>query len=48
MVLSAVDATGDLSNINLASGAPCSLSTGLIEYLVPLDNNLALSKWMVE
>jgi len=48
MVLSAVDATGDLSNINLASGAPCSLSTGLIEYLVPLDNNLALSEWMVE
>jgi hypothetical protein len=48
MVLSAVDATGDLSNIDPASGTPCALSTGLIEYLVPLDNNLALSEWTVE
>jgi hypothetical protein len=46
-VLSAVDATGDRSNINLASGAPCALLTGLIEYLVPLDNNLGLSEWTV-
>jgi hypothetical protein len=48
MVLSAVDATGDLSNIDPASGTPCALLTGLIEYLVPLDNNLALSEWTVE
>jgi hypothetical protein len=47
MVLSEVDATGDLSNIDLASGAPCALLTGLIEYLVPLDNNLGLSEWTV-
>jgi hypothetical protein len=47
MVLSSVDATGDLSNIDPASGAPCALLTGLIEYLVPLDNNLGLSEWTV-
>jgi hypothetical protein len=47
MVLSSVDATGDLSNIAPASGAPCALLTGLIEYLVPLDNNLGLSEWTV-
>jgi hypothetical protein len=46
-LLSAVDATGDLSNINVASGAPCALLSGLIEYLVPLDNNLGLSRWTV-
>jgi len=46
-LLSAVDATGDLSNIDPASGAPCALSPGLIEYLVPLDNNLGLSEWTV-
>jgi hypothetical protein len=47
-LLSAVDATGDLSNIEPASGAPCALLPGLIEYLVPLDNNLGLSEWTVE
>ena len=47
MVLSSVDATGDLSNIDPANGAPCALLTGLIEYLVPLDNNLGLSEWTV-
>ncbi|MBV8455963.1 MAG: hypothetical protein JO122_05045 [Acetobacteraceae bacterium] len=46
-LLSAVDATGDLSNINTASGAPCALLPSLIEYLVPLDNNLGLSEWTV-
>ena len=46
-ILCAVDATGDLSNINPASNAPCALLPGLIEYLVPLDNNLGLSEWMV-
>jgi hypothetical protein len=47
MVLSAVNATGDLSNIEPASGTPCALLTGLIEYLVPLDNNLGLREWTV-
>jgi hypothetical protein len=47
MVLSTVDATGDRSNIDPASGAPCALLPGLIEYLVPLDNNLGLSEWTV-
>jgi len=46
-LLCAVDATGDLSNINPASNAPCALLPGLIEHLVPLDNNLGLSEWMV-
>jgi hypothetical protein len=47
MVLSAVDATGDRSNIDPAGGAPCALLPGLIEYLVPLDNNLGLREWTV-
>jgi hypothetical protein len=46
-LLSAVTASGDLSNIDPASGAPCALSASLIEYLVPLDNNLGLSQWTV-
>jgi len=47
MVLSAVDAPGDRSNIYPGGGAPCALLAGLIEYLVPLDNNLGLSEWTV-
>jgi hypothetical protein len=46
-LLSAVDATGDLTNINPTSGTPCALLPSLIEYLVPLDNNLGLSEWTV-
>jgi hypothetical protein len=49
-ILVEVDAPGDRSNINPATGLPCAspaASPTLLSELVPFDNNLATAEWQV-
>jgi hypothetical protein len=46
-VMSAADATGDLSSINPVTLLPPTMIIGLVSLLVPFDNNLGFNTWQV-